>query len=68
METPDLSSRMQVMVLTTPADGGEARAVRAWLEDAWRHGEIVIESDGIHPVTQEQPVDRFRQGGDEEVQ
>ncbi|MCC6627897.1 MAG: hypothetical protein IT340_10905 [Chloroflexi bacterium] len=25
----------------------DRRAVRAWLEDAWRHGEVVNDDDGL---------------------
>jgi hypothetical protein len=38
----------------------EEQAVRRWLEDAWRHGELVDVSDGVCAEATERPVDRFR--------
>ena len=35
------------------------RATRRWLEEAWRHGEVVADEDGPLAATPVRPVDRF---------
>jgi hypothetical protein len=41
------------------SDSGAAREVRRWLEDAWRHGEVLDDADGVLPSEPRRPVDRF---------
>jgi hypothetical protein len=39
-----------------PVPSREQRRVRRWLEEAWRHGEIVADDDGLLPEEmKEQP-------------
>jgi hypothetical protein len=40
----------------------EAQAVRQWLADAWRHGEVVADDDGACTAAAARPVDRFAVG------
>jgi hypothetical protein len=42
----------------TVAEASE-RATRRWLEDAWRHGEVMVDEDRPWVVTPVQPVDGF---------
>lgn len=35
------------------------RATRRWLEEAWRHGEVVADEDRPLAATPVRPVDRF---------
>jgi hypothetical protein len=40
----------------------ESRAligVRRWLEDAWRHGEIIVDNDGLEVTAPAQQPNRF---------
>lgn len=45
----------------------EVRAVREWLEDAWRHGEVVADGDGVVAESPLQSLDRFRAPSTEAV-
>jgi hypothetical protein len=47
------------MLMKLPGGGAEAQAVRQWLVEAWRHGEVVMDANGNQPNQAEQPVDRF---------
>ena len=38
-----------------PVSSREQRRVRRWLEEAWRHGEIVADHDGLLPEETEEP-------------
>ncbi len=38
-----------------PVASREQRRVRRWLEEAWRHGEIVADDDGLLPEEREEP-------------
>jgi hypothetical protein len=44
----------------TAAEASE-RATRRWLEETWRHGEVVADEDRPCAVTPVRPVDRFLQ-------
>jgi hypothetical protein len=62
----DLLDRMRchdlkdIELLVTLASGTvEAQAVRQWLADAWRHGEVVAEANGCQPAEDPRLVDRF---------
>ena len=37
----------------------DRRSVRAWLEDAWRHGEVVDDEDGLETAPPSPRHDRF---------
>jgi hypothetical protein len=47
------------MLMKLPVGGAEAQAVRQWLAEAWRHGEVVLDANGNQPNWAEQPIDRF---------
>ena len=42
-----------------PAVEVRGRAIRRWLEEAWRHGEVVADEDRPFVATPVRPVDRF---------
>lgn len=48
----------QLLAITT--DSHAARAVRYWLEESWRHGEIVDDDEGRCLPAAPARVDRFR--------
>ena len=48
-----------VAILMDLRGGAEARAVRQWLADAWRHGEVVDDEDGRQLERAGRAVDRF---------
>lgn len=58
-------------VLDTDAPRSAGRSpddVLSWLEEAWRHGEVIADAEGSSPDQAGRPADRFRVLGDEYVQ
>jgi hypothetical protein len=47
------------MLLEFGGGSPEAQAVRRWLAEAWRHGEVVADENGVQLERAAGPVDRF---------
>jgi hypothetical protein len=49
------------VVIETPLepDSRASIGVRRWLEDAWRHGEIIVDNDGLEVAGPAQQPNRF---------
>jgi hypothetical protein len=57
---------LSVLEETDPAaDSRAALTVRRWLEEAWRHGEVVVDADGGMVTEQTWPPDRFHIHGND---
>lgn len=68
---------MDTQVMTSPAamakpdqaaDRQASLAVRAWLEDAWRHGELVDDMDEATAEVRLRPLDRFHLAREKSIQ
>ena len=60
METVMTPVPRELDTILAAGEGPAAQAVRAWLEDCWRHGEIVTDADGMTTAAGERPLDRFQ--------
>jgi hypothetical protein len=48
-----------VVEASREADSRALIGVRRWLEDAWRHGEIIVDNDGLEVTEPTQRPNRF---------
>ena len=57
----DTESAARQASVEGPTTSWETQGLRRWLEEAWRHGEIVADADGVLLEGSDQPrPDRFR--------
>lgn len=59
MDTQVMTSPAVMRKVEQAADRQAFLEVRAWLEDAWRNGELVDDMDGATAEVRLRPLDRF---------